>query len=433
MVRFFNSKAWRPLRSYLENLLNTELKDSIIIRNRKREVLLFLNNVIADKRHSIETLTAIDTIENRYRTALYVDEKGVSYGQRNVDGNGESESFILPPLGYTRLQGAVVNPSNSLVLWRKKALFQRSTSHERQFISVYPGVQIEKQENDRILFHNHKSISIAKGISMCGNYPLNWYHWSIEILSRSALFEELPEEYNDYPLLVPSSVLNSVNHRRLLEFATKRPVVELDDQHCYRVHHCIVIDSPAFAPPNTVGGYLDIQIQDQIIWPKLMTRFRDNVLKNIGAERLQPSTQLPDKIFLARPESKRPYNQNEVFSVFRDLGFEMVFLESVNVVDQIRLFLHAKEIAGPTGAAWSNLLYCSKGTKTLGFVPDFNGLEKHVAFANLASVSQIDCRWLYYPSKAADYLQFVGHSEQDELDVQMVYNAANSMFTPALS
>lgn len=429
MVQLFNSKVRWPVRDLLEKTLKGYFKGSIVNKNPKRKILQFLYGIVSDQRYSIATLTAIEALDNRYRTVLYNEEKGFSYGQRSIDGLANSETFILPSLGYAHLQGALVNPDNSLVQWKNKALFQRTGAHERQLIAVYPGAQIEKQEHDRILFHNTPPIPIAKGISMCGNYPLNWYHWSIEILSRSALFEELPKEYNDYPLLVPSSVLKSANHRQILEFATNRSIIELEDDQSYKVHNCIIIDSPAFAPPNTVKGYLDIQLNDQVIWPKLMTRYRNNILNNIGSERLKKSSQLPDKIFLARPKTHRAYNQEEVFTVFEQMGFEMVFPESLSVVDQIRLFLHAKEIAGPAGAAWSNILYCSKGTKSLGFVPDFIGLEKHAAFSNLGNLNQVDCRWIYYRSKAADYLQFIGHKEYDVIDVEMVRKAAISLFT----
>jgi capsular polysaccharide biosynthesis protein len=46
-------------------------------------------------------------------------------------------------------------------------------------------------------------------------------------------------------------------------------------------------------------------------------------------------------------------------------GFEVVFPDRLSVAQQIDLFCDAEIVAGPVGAAFSNLAFCPVGTQTI--------------------------------------------------------------------
>ena len=62
-------------------------------------------------------------------------------------------------------------------------------------------------------------------------------------------------------------------------------------------------------------------------------------------------------------------NLSEVEAVLSKYGFETVYLEGMNVREQILLFQSAEFIAGPHGAGLSNLIFCHPGTKVIEWMP----------------------------------------------------------------
>jgi capsular polysaccharide biosynthesis protein len=80
------------------------------------------------------------------------------------------------------------------------------------------------------------------------------------------------------------------------------------------------------------------------------------------------------KIYISRDRAKgRKLNNEEDFCAHLKLtGFEKIFMEDYNLLEQAQIFNYAKEIICPHGAALANLAYCNPGTKVLEFFsPDY--------------------------------------------------------------
>jgi capsular polysaccharide biosynthesis protein len=56
---------------------------------------------------------------------------------------------------------------------------------------------------------------------------------------------------------------------------------------------------------------------------------------------------------------------NEICEVAEQAGFQLIAPEEHSVADQVRLFAAARAIAGPDGAAFTNMLFCRQGTKSM--------------------------------------------------------------------
>jgi hypothetical protein len=81
-------------------------------------------------------------------------------------------------------------------------------------------------------------------------------------------------------------------------------------------------------------------------------------------------------IYLARRgETRRPMAEAEqLISIAEELGFEIVAAETLSLLDQVRLFARARGIAGPPGAAFTNLMWAPAGARVLTiFKQDING------------------------------------------------------------
>lgn len=79
--------------------------------------------------------------------------------------------------------------------------------------------------------------------------------------------------------------------------------------------------------------------------------------------------ELPTRFYISREKSQNSRvteeQQRVIDPVLNDMGFEKVFLETMDIETQIALFRQAKYIIAPHGAGLANLVFASAGTKIL--------------------------------------------------------------------
>jgi hypothetical protein len=75
------------------------------------------------------------------------------------------------------------------------------------------------------------------------------------------------------------------------------------------------------------------------------------------------------KLYLSRRNANRRKlkNEDDVFAALLELGFEMVFPEDLSIQEQADLFRQASVVAGPSGGAFTNIVFCRPGTVVLNF------------------------------------------------------------------
>ena len=102
------------------------------------------------------------------------------------------------------------------------------------------------------------------------------------------------------------------------------------------------------------------------------------------------------QVYVSRLHSLRSYaNEAEVETYLRSMGVEVVRLEDLGFVEQVRLFSRANVVISPHGGGMANLVWCSPGTKVIEF---FTGEVFNDCFARLCS--QLGCK--YQPLWATD-------------------------------
>lgn len=96
---------------------------------------------------------------------------------------------------------------------------------------------------------------------------------------------------------------------------------------------------------------------------------------NYLSDRVEAETLQTNPLFLSRSRYKqggadRSYNDEEVESIFRNHGFEILYPEEFSFTEQIRLFRHSRLIAGPVGSAMHNAAFMPKGSQLLILAPN---------------------------------------------------------------
>lgn len=211
--------------------------------------------------------------------------------------------------------------------------------------------------------------------------PYNWYHWLANLLPalHVANRARLPKEI---PLLLPEEVMHTPQMLESLEiFLGDRQVLWLETDRSVKVDTLFWADSPVddapFAQALENRRPLTLHLE-------AVADFRKRVLQEIGGglDRRGASS----RFFLGRrAHSARSYNSAVTERWAKDFGFDTVYMEEMSFGEQVALFHSATHLIGPTGAAFTNILFSQPTQKSLRLHGGAHDFENY--FSNLATVS----------------------------------------------
>ena len=131
---------------------------------------------------------------------------------------------------------------------------------------------------------------------------------------------------------------------------------------------------------------------------KLILNYSNQFQKYYESKKLKFDLNFYKKVFLARKNSQRSYNQNELIEIVKKYEFNIIYTDELNLLEQISLFSNSKYIVGPTGAAWTWLIFSPKNKlKCLIWLPEY--LNNACNFSNLANILNHDLRFIKIEDK----------------------------------
>ncbi|MCW8896644.1 MAG: glycosyltransferase family 61 protein [Flavobacteriales bacterium] len=308
-------------------------------------------------------------------------------------------------IGYNIVPNGTVSPFSSMVLFENKLYKQNyTTSHPDKNVNYKTNLIIQATAGYAFIKMIRPTVEIEKGIFLSGHWPHGWYHWLIEILPKKEVYEFLPKKYKNYPLLIPKKIENFKNHISVLnQLFPNATLIYLEDVIWYKIKDLVWLDSPVISPPDFKHKRANLTILDTNFNWELMKVFKNRFL--IPKNNFNPKK----RIFLARTQDKRAYNQDEVYEILKKYDFEAVYLEKLTVEEQMNIMNGADFIAGPTGGAWANLIFCNEHTKGVIWMPDI--VRNANFYANLAQLSNIELIHHYYPCKSNNWIEFMHSNE----------------------
>ena len=277
--------------------------------------------------------------------------------------------------------------SSTFLLSGRASIPDYYTTHDRAVIT--DGSKLIWQSNDGwSIASRPKPIPRAKGIMLFASGANNWYHWLIEVLPVAFLAGRLPEQYADFPFVIPSRIANLPTFRDSLDvFRQGREVIEIGDEN-YLIDQLIVIDPLVREPMNMRQGHWP-SVADYAFNPALLREYRSAILTRLGVKTVDPR----DRIFLARAHGRRSYNQDELLAIAERHGFRAVHIEQLSFREQVELLSGAKFVVGPSGAAFANTLFCCQGTRLLTWlIPQYKGF---CSYMNLARTVGSELRYIF--------------------------------------
>ena len=315
--------------------------------------------------------------------------------------------------GWRALQNVIVNDQSALVYEPESNCLLIPFFPYPNFDNIcYTQGFVFAKTMDGFVLDAHFSEQQDKGIFFSGTWPNNWYHWIIEIVSRVVLLRSLPAEFDRCPILVPQKCLELKNHREfLLSLLNGREIRGIKGN--LAVKNLLYLDAPVAATPQ-LHGPSTVHDEAQLRIGKkssiLLNEYRQLVLSSYGLDAQKDSR----KIFLARRQNRRAYNQKEVSRFLKGKGFEDIYMEDLSVDEQLRTMASAEVVVGPTGAAWANLLF-SYAQAAIIWAPDC--VDQSTVYTKLAQVAGVDLYYLRFPTPAKCWEEFMRLPEPYEIDL----------------
>ena len=331
------------------------------------------------KNYCVSNNQPYSTISEGEKTSVYYPE----YFQMK---NSEELFFKTPELYTANLNHVTIIGGTSIIIANDQCLCDAFFNDTSNRISLsFPG--IVKINKDEAIIHlkNDKHI-ISKGIDLLGFASYNYYHLTVEILSRLKYIDDNPE-YDSYPILVDSVVKDIKQYSQMLKTinSKKRKIIYAENGECLLVEDLVVPSYNTWMPINVKEG-VKLKDEDFIIAPSGITNIRYHTYSD-------KEKKSKKRIFISRKntQNSRLINEDAIAALFRQHGFEIVKLEEYSYKKQIELFKDCSVVVGASGAALTNIVYCKPETVFVCIIPE----QYHFCmYSTIANIIGLRCIFL---------------------------------------
>ena len=388
---FGRNLYWRVVCVIQRKIIHFSCLDS-----RASRVLLYIYKLGFKQPHDLRIMPFqwMDQSIGHRKWLLHAGGNAMAYGPHYFDDIQAFAAVRIPDVYCHNFTNArISSTSSSVVLNDSEAIIERAVISGLDNF-VYKAGHIVAHRSKTAIVQLGDVVTIEKGIFLGGNGSFNYYHWMIEILPKLQFLSDLPEQFKKYPLLVSEYVEQIPAFKTTISiFAPGRELISLKKNFSYSVGNLIYIDSPSNLPFNLRKGEkfglsYSLISGDSVRFVKnrIFARLKTDFKNSNHAKRL----------FFSRKCERRKYNKNDVLECLAKFGFEEVFMEDISFEKQVALMHNAELVVGPSGAVWTNLIFCRPGTKGLCWMAEEIG--DFSAFSTIAHLVDVDLTYITYRS-----------------------------------
>ncbi|ADY53342.1 hypothetical protein Pedsa_2801 [Pseudopedobacter saltans DSM 12145] len=328
-----------------------------------------------------------DNVEILYEDEINLKFSSVNFFEESVD-NYIYELKNHYVYGVILKNVMVIGCSDLILLDEQYALYDLKFLDDDGAFD-YTDYAIKLLKNDVcVLEANWAEFSINEGILLTANYSINYYHFLLEIIAKFEMISKMNID-KSIPIIVDKACLEIPQYRELLSYFNRdnRAIISIDKEVIYKVSFLYQISRPNIIPPN-YKNIKDIQIKHNLFSAHSLNYIRGTLLK------LPEIKNTPKRVFLSRKNAsgRRVYNEEAVYTVLRKYDFSIIYPEEYSIVEQVSIFKNAELIVGATGAAFTNLIFCSNSCKVI-CLTNFN--VNISIFCTIAKLFNIELVYLY--------------------------------------
>lgn len=336
--------------------------------------LYMLNKLIGTKNGVFKIKKIADLVP---ATKIFEGYRYLSKTQNNIE-------VTVPDLNLYIIKDAVIN-SRSSALIKGNSIYYESINDNERFNEGF--VKYHSKKNALIDLKDTECL--IDGFFLAGNGSYNWYHWLIEILPKMLYYK------NDYSrnILVDESCKDIPSMAETLQTLIENfdvNIIYLDPLKRYRIKKLYFINEVNKLMYNELNR--ELASQPLYYYRKESLEELAEILKN---KYLTDTGSTASKIYLRRQNTHRiPSNETIIAALLADNEFSDIDLAKCSIQQQVKIFSHAKHIVGTSGAAFTNLLFCSPNTKIVIFMPD--NYTSYQFYKEMGEFLHLDIDYLYY-------------------------------------
>lgn len=273
------------------------------------------------------------------------------------------EHYVSPEIYIAELENMYITSDSSIIKSSKDEVLYDPMVGDNRTDVRFSNV-VGRINNNLIIEEQKNIINIEEGIFLMGFASYNYYHLTIEILSRLD-YADRYDQYRHLPIIVDKIMVKIPQYKELVDKINKynHKVIVLEEGICAKVGKLIYPSYNTWMPIN-VKKRETISPKDFIIAKSALDNIRSNInFKDEAHDK---------KIFLSRKNlsATRLGNEAAVRDIFVKYGFEVVYTEKMSYEEQINLFHSAGCVVATSGAALTNIIYCQEGTDVVCIIPE---------------------------------------------------------------
>jgi len=356
------------------------------------EILIYFTNLVLtnDKKMMVKSVKYLDLAMLNRRVISPELLTKTFFPNYSFTKVSYSNDIISPEVQLVILDDCIVSGCSSSFIKGKDLMIERFCNEENVNAHYNAGGLLSHQDSYAVVRQSNLNY-IENGFFLGGNGAWNYYHWLIEILPKLQTYLDLCLYKKSIKLILPDTVKQNKNFQFLLKSILgdiKVDMVFVSRSFSLKVekmYHLTPINNILFNE-RIIGvciNPLHLRYDSlDFIRSKITDFIYPNIINNkeiINVER----------IFLARKKTRqRDYNQAQIISLLLKYKFKIVYMEEYDINEQVYLFENAKYIVGPSGAAWTNLIFSKGPCKALTWLPEI--VKNFPVFASLADYANVD-------------------------------------------
>ena len=355
-----------------------------------KTILAYKNDRIVKKAKIMSVKEYCELSSSKYRVIEPVSENEVCCPRYYSIIDEKLVRAKTKEIYVAEVKDASITGGSSILYSNGICLYDLFVDDIEDRISINFANVICKKGNEMIFSFGDEEKEYDTGISLLGFASYNYYHLTIEILSRMKYVDSIPE-FRGYPIFIDAVVRTIPQYKQLLYAINvfNHPIIYVEENENVKVKNLIWPSYNTWMPIN-VRERNQIRVDDFVVASSALENIRETV-----KDYIKPI--IPGKrIFISRKNtnSSRLDNEKEMRNLFRNHGFEIVDPVEMSFLDQVELFSSADVVAGASGAALTNVVYCNPGSTLLCFIPEEYDFYMYSTISKMVNMNSIfiDCR-----------------------------------------
>lgn len=232
---------------------------------------------------------------------------------------------------------------------------------------VCSSLRLKKYDNEKGLLtvDIENATELSCGIDLIKMWSSNYYHFTVESLSRLQYVDQLPE-YKDYPLLIDEAVLASEHYKELIHLFNdkRREIICIKPNRAYYVKKLVYPSAHSWYYIAPFDGKM--VRGDTVIDYKGIMNFKETIERK---KDFLPKIKSGKKLFLTRGNDIRFLNDSEVGKYLKIHGFEIIDPGWMLLDEKIKMFSDVDVVIGSMGTQFLNLWYAPRGCRAYVICP----------------------------------------------------------------